>query len=337
MSTPSGPTDTAPHVVSVSLDPTVLVVRLLPGQVVGDLRAVSHLLAPHMGAVALRIESRGVGEYAVVTLLDSDPLDVGFPLPVGPVTGVVVLARDEQGSEVCIDPEHLGHVAVQGATRSGKSAWLYSVLAQLSERQRAGYPLTIGGIDPSGILLRPFSAGNVVLGLSSPAAVESHLVALVADMDARIGRIPVTSDVLPINDDDPLRFVVLEEYPGLLRWLDALDPKTGKRVRALVARLMAEGHKAGIRVVMVAQRAEANVIGSTERGQASIRVSFRVDSHDAVKLLHPDADPGTAGIHAGALPGVALLSAPGVPLARVRAPWIGSYAEYVRRVTGSHR
>ena len=55
---------------------------------------------------------------------------------------------------------------------------------------------------------------------------------------------------------------------------------------------------------------------------------IRVDNTDAVKLLHPDAGPDIGAGHASALPGIALLSTPGRPLERVRAPWIGSYAEY---------
>ncbi|WP_145981472.1 hypothetical protein [Pseudonocardia sp. HH130629-09] len=169
-----------------------------------------------------------------------------------------------------------------------------------------------------------------MLGLGDPGVIAEHVGRLVDDMDKRISSIPRDRDCLP--DADGLLFVVLEEYPGLLRYLDAADTKIGKRVRGYVARLLAEGRKAGVRVVLVAQRAEASVIGSTERGQCSTRLSFRVDNHDAVKLLHPDTDQDTAAAHASALPGIALVSSPGRPLTRVRAPWIGGYGEYVSRI-----
>lgn len=349
--TVTGNTIIPPKIVHVVLGPpTMLTVRLEPGQTTEDVCALAHRLAPHMGAYSLRAESRGSGDWCVVTLLPADPLAEVFPLPDGPTTGPVVLAVNEDGSEVLADPDALGHVAVQGATGSGKSGWLYALLAQLAERARCGYPLSVSGVDPSGLLLRPW-AGNLgssvplggrgnpgyhasVLGLRDPAEVEHFLTAAVADMDERVAAMPADRDTLPSTADHPLRFVVLEEYPGLLRWLDATDTKQSKRCRALVARLLAEGRKAGIRVVLVAQRAEASVIGGTERGQCDTRITFRVDNRDAVALLHPDADAEIAARHASELPGVALLSAPGRPLSRVRSPWIGGFAEYVRRVEG---
>jgi len=291
---------------------------------VEDIRDKGRRIARSMGAQSLRVEARGF-THALVTLLTEDPLDRVLSLPEGPLTGPVLIGTDEQGQDLTVGPGDLGHLAVQGATGSGKSAFLYALLSQLAARDG----VTVTGVDPSGILLRPFRGS--LLGLTDPEIIADHVHRLVVEMDQRIKRIPRDRDCLP--ESEGLRFLVFEEYPGLLRYLDAADPKIGKRVRALVARLLAEGRKAGLRVILVAQRAEAAVIGSTERGQCSTRVSFRVDGPDAVKLLHPDADPDTAAAHASSTPGVALVSSPGRPLTRVRAPWIGGYSEYVRRIS----
>lgn len=327
--TVTGITHVVPRIDHIRLGPpTVLSVRLTPGMMPEDFTAQARRIARSMGAQSLRAEPRGY-THVVVTLLDCDPLSDTFSLPHGPVTGPVLIGRDESGAEITSDPAELGHVAVQGATGSGKSGFLYSLLAQLAERARAGYPLAVGGVDPSGLLLRPFRGS--LLGLSDPAEVERYLSAAVDDMDARTAAMPEDRDVLVPDEEHPLRFLILEEYPGLLRWLDAIDVKAGKRCRAYVARLLAEGRKAGIRVVLVAQRAEAGVIGSTERGQCSTRLSFRVDNTDAARLLHPDATPELAAAHAAERPGIALLSAPGRPVCRIRAPWIGGYSTFVHR------
>ncbi|MFR9803202.1 hypothetical protein ACL02T_12990 [Pseudonocardia sp. RS010] len=332
--TVTGPTVIPPAVTFVVLGPPRrLTVRLQPGMTAQDIRAAAARLAPHLGAYSLRVEPRGLGEWVIVTLLDSDPLGDVYPLP-GPAEDFdapIVIARDEDGNRVAEAVSRTGHIVVQGSTGSGKSAWLYAFLSQLSDRNRAGFPLTIGGIDPSGILLRPFESGSL-LGLKDPDAIERFLSEAVAKMDNRVASIPHDKDVLDITPEFPLLFLVLEEYPGLLRWLDALDAKQAKRVRALVARLLSEGRKAGFRLVLVAQRAEAGIIGANERAQCSLRLSFRVDNLDAVRLLHTDADTETAARHSSEVPGVALLSAPGRPLSRVRGPWVGGYAEYVSRV-----
>jgi S-DNA-T family DNA segregation ATPase FtsK/SpoIIIE len=267
-----------------------------------------------------------------VELLTTDPLTDPFGLPrvARAFDAPILLVRDDQGEEINVPVHRLGHIAVQGQTGSGKSVFVYSILSQLASRLRAGFPLSIGGIDPSGILLRPFPRS--ILGLTDPGAVEGYLTEAVADMDRRIAAIPLNRDVLDITPDFPLRFVVLEEVPALYRWIDAVDTKAGKRVRALIARLLAEGRKACIRVVLIAQRAEAAILGGSERAQCSLRVSFRSDTVESVRLLHPDADPDQAAMHSTALPGVALLSMPGRGLTRGRAPWI-SYARYVDGVS----
>jgi hypothetical protein len=135
-----------------------------------------------------------------------------------------------------------------------------------------------------------------------------------------------------------LTFVVLEEWPAVLRTLDAdpNDKTRGKRVRALVGRLLAESHKAGFRVLMIAQRAEASIVGGAERDQCDGRLTFRVGSNESVKLLHPDALADLVTGHETAPDGVALLTWPGVPgLVRARAPWIGGYEQYCRRIARS--
>ncbi|MCX6463785.1 MAG: FtsK/SpoIIIE domain-containing protein [Pseudonocardiales bacterium] len=332
VATVTGPTVIAPRIVHVVLGPpAVLTVRLEPGQTVPDLRALSRRLAPHLGAYGLRVDPIGHGDHARVTLLVADPLAAVVPLSPGPG---VLLGRGEDGACLRVEPADLPHLIAQGATRSGKTRWLYGLLGQVAHRA----DVEVAGIDPSGLTLRPFTGtrhgARQVCGLADLHRVETVLADLVAAMDARLAAMPVHLDVVPLDAATPLLLVVLEEYPGLLRALDAADTKAGKRVRGLVARLLAEGHKAGVRVVLVAQRAEATIVGGAERAQCEGRLSFRTDTVESLRLLHPDADD-LAAEHAAAPPGVALVSWPGRPLARLRAPHVPSYAEYAAAVTST--
>jgi len=326
--TVSGTTEIVPAVVLVDLSKRTLSVRLEPGMTVSDVRTLAPRIAPYLGAWGLRCEPFANGASVVVTLLASDPLGRG-PLPC-PDSGPVLIGVDESGDRLVVDdPADIGHAVIVGQTGSGKTGFLYSLLSAYARYRRADYPIRVDGIDPSGILLRPWP--NSVLGLSDPDAVERYLTAAVADMDDRISRIPETMDSLPLDAESPLRVCILEEYPGLLRFVDAIDTKQGKRIRALVARLLSEGRKAGIRMILVAQRADASLIGGFERAQCSFRLSFRSDT-DAVKMLH-DADPAAIADHAHALPGIGLLSVPGRSVIRLRTPWLsGGYADYVQRV-----
>ena len=227
---------------------------------------------------------------------------------------------------------------MQGVTRSGKSVWTYGALAQLAAQP----DVLVAGCDPTGLLWRPF-AGSLhslwqVSGLADLPAHEALLARLVAEMDRRIVELPPDRDTLAVTAAMPLLVVVLEELAGLLRALDAAkaakdDP--GKRVRALLGRLLAEGAKVGVRVILLVQRAEAAVVGAFERAMCSLRISFRTDNRASVELLHPGADPAVADAHTTAEPGIALVSMPGRPLTRMRAPFLGGYPEYVAAVAGA--
>lgn len=323
-----------PEVTNVELGPPLrMTVRMCEGQVPAQLARIGHLIAPHLGGLALRVVDRGFG-WAVVTVLTTDPLAGVLELPV--LERGVLLGRDEGGIDLAVAAVDLPHIICQGQTRSGKSTWLYALLVQLARQPR----VIVAGVDPSGITLRPFAGTEhekwQASGLADLDALEAVLVALVADMDHRLAAMPRDRDILPITDDHPLLVTVLDEYPALLRALDAADPKEGKRCRALVARLLAESHKVGHRVILAAQRAEASIVGAAERAQCGGRLSFRVDSADSVKLLHPDAELLTAG-HTSAEPGIALVSWPGRPLTRMRGPYVGSYAEFATAVAAACR
>jgi hypothetical protein len=113
--------------------------------------------------------------------------------------------------------DELTHVVVQGATRSGKSAWTYSLLAQL-----AAHPhVEVAGIDPTGLLLRPFGAhprGWRAIGTTDPATRYTAAIdAVVDEMDARIAAIPPRRDTTPIGPGCPLLVVVLEEWAAVGR------------------------------------------------------------------------------------------------------------------------
>ena len=97
-------------------------------------------------------------------------------------------------------------------------------------------------------------------------------------------------------------------------------------------RLVSEGRKAAFRVLMLAQRFEANAVGGGyARDQFALRLSFRVPGESLV-MLHGEDARRLGPEHANAAPGVAYLSAPGRDLVRLRAP----LPRVLRRVLRPH-
>jgi hypothetical protein len=327
-----------PTVTNVVLGPPTRMTLLMPeGMVPAQLQRVGHLIAPHLQGKALRVVDRGFG-WGLVTVLTVDPLAGVLPLHLPRPGPGVLIGRDEGGTELVEDWRRGAHTIVQGVTRSGKSVWTYGALAQLA----AMPDVVVGGCDPTGLLWRPFAGSRhadwQVSGLADLDAHEALLQRLVDEMDARIADLPADRDVLEVSPAVPLLVVVLEELAGLLRALDAAktrDSDPGKRVRALIGRLLAEGAKVGVRVNILVQRAEAAVVGAFERAMCSLRISFRTDNRASVELLHPGADPVIADAHTTAEPGIALVSMPGRPLTRIRAPFLGGYPEYAAAVAAA--
>jgi S-DNA-T family DNA segregation ATPase FtsK/SpoIIIE len=333
----TGGVDIAPELTHVHLgaDAITMTVRVLPGMLPSDLTAVARRLAYGLGVAGVRVQ-RFRDPFVRVVLLTEDPLTaVVDPVPAAAsALHPLTLGMDESALPVFLELGSAAHLIVQGTTGSGKSVGLYSLLGQLAEAP----DVRVTGSDPTGLLLRPWAgrwsdAPAPVLGTGDPMAHLLMLESLVREMDKRVAAISPGRDSVDLGADLPVIVCVLEEYPGLLRVVDGIDPKLGKSVRTLVGRLLAEARKAGIRLVIVAQRADAGIIGGYERAQASHRISYRVDSMDAVRMLHPDALSEDAAQHASAPPGVALASVPGQSLLRLRSPRL-DYAQYWRQVTG---
>jgi hypothetical protein len=331
--TASGPTQVPPKVTRVHAGHR-FDVALPPGMIADDLRQNARRLAAGMNSAMLRIIDRGP-LLATVVLLDHDPLDGVLPLDLPQPDRRILLGVGEDGAAILEDLHRSAHTIVQGVTRSGKSVWTYGALAQL-----AGQPdVIVGGCDPTGLLWRPFTGSRhaewQVSGLADLDAHEKLLQRLVDEMDARIRDLPLDRDTIAVTSRCPLLVVVLEELAGLLRALDAAktrDDDPGKRIRMLIGRLLAEGAKVGVRVIILVQRAEAAVVGAFERAMCSLRISFRTDNRASVELLHPGCDPTIADAHTTSEPGIALVSMPGRPLARIRAPYLGGYPEFAAAV-----
>ncbi|GMA40843.1 hypothetical protein GCM10025883_28880 [Mobilicoccus caccae] len=264
----------------------------------------------------------------------------GMPRPVGAVVRrapaadpytsdpwAVVLGRDEHGRSVALNPYGTAHAGMQGATRSGKSSACYTLLAALAHRP----DVIVTGVDPSGLLLGPFTSenggrGGALIATGTSRDDITHAVAVMSDlvtlMDTRI-RVLRSSGVDKITTftaSAPAVWVVMEEYPGLLAAAKALDNETGAkagerlapRLAAALGRLVKEGAKVGLFVLVLAQRMSADALATDDRMNLALRLTLRVDNGDAVAMLHD----GITRDHVHAVrdfaPGMALVESPGV-------------------------
>lgn len=321
--------------------PVTLVVEMLRGQHADDYVAQSDRLALALDAAAVAVIARG-GRTIGLELHDTDPLAAPFIVALPSLASVadpLILGRGEDGVTLAHALAEPAHVLVQGMNGSGKSRFSYGLLGQCAHAP----DVLVAGSDITGLLLgRPWDGTRHRLWQAAGTAdLEEHaavLERLVAEMDRRLADMPLGVDKLDPTVERPLLLVVLEEFPGLLRAAASL-PKPAKGERAVVdrvkgatLRLLSEGRKAAVRVLMLAQRAEAEATGGGyAREQFALVVSFRVPA-DSLVMGHGDDARPLGASHRTAGPGIAVVSAPGRPLARMRAPHVGDYPTYCDRV-----
>lgn len=323
-------------------DSTWMMVKLAGAQVAADVQDVADRLAECLGVDRIGIEPRRRGRWVRIILNPPDPLasSVARPEPLSSAYDPVTFGQLESGRYLRRSLVDSTHLVVQGTTGSGKSVFTYNLLSQL-----AGVSdVLVAGSDPSGLLLQPWANGEPGWHALGTRSLEMHAVVLerlVATMDERIANFPPGVDKVEITDDTPLIVGALEEFPGLLREAQRHDDALGSnqrakrlvpRIKGAYGRLLAEGRKAGIRLLIIAQRADADILGGYERGQARLRFSFSVDTPDALKMLHPASATDRIEDHMVAEAGIALVTAPGIKIDRMRAPDNYPFADYCAHV-----
>ena len=248
----------------------------------------------------------------------------------------VILGRSVSGQDLVLDPFAAAHTLLTGRTRSGKSVQLYSMLAQLKD-----LPVKVCGIDPSGIVFNALGddlggADWRVLTLRDPARAKQVMGEIVEEMDKRIALL--LSERLDkfsrFTSNFPLIVVLLEEYPGTLSALASLDQASGAKVadraetalRSAVQRLALEGAKVGVRLWLVAQRADTALLTGVLRSQLTQRLTFSTDA-DGLRMLHEGITPEEIEQVQTFLPGQALAEFTGsLPRTMYRADLI-EYSE----------
>lgn len=323
-----------------------LTVSARTGQTSTDIAAVAKAIgaAGNAHTVTTFEESPSVVRIELV-MVDHLVGERSSPTPTSAQVPVVV-GRAESSVNTRWDPRACMSIALQGATRSGKSALCYGYLGALAWRK----DVIVAGIDPTGILLTPFLPGRggawIAPTVKDSARVAAVLDAIVGHMDVRIADLVAArkDKITDFNECTPVVLVVLEEYPGLLRQLEADDAANGRPVKERIApkversvgRIVKEGAKVGVTLLVLAQRMSAKAIDTDDRSNLPIRVTLRVDNGDAVRMLHDGVDAGGVEAVRQFPPGRGLYEAPGVPLQRFQAHNT-TYDTYLARVAAGIR
>lgn len=268
-------------------------VRLRPGEQVGKIRRIAEEL---MRELALEKEPI-VGNLPGTTFVHVDlPRAQRHAAPLLPVLDrttpdeipvcTIPAGLTPDGRVEWLDLTSLPHMLVAGATQSGKSMFLYTLigsLATLNSPDRLHLVL----VDPKrtdfGFFRRlPHLHGRGVI--TDPAEAVAALTDLIdGEMERRTDLLEeeMYLNVHSYNDDHPgapipLIVVVIDEFADLA---DVMDSREQRETFDLALRRLAQrARSVGIHLVIATQRPTADIINGTIKANLPGRVSFRLGS-----------------------------------------------------------
>jgi S-DNA-T family DNA segregation ATPase FtsK/SpoIIIE len=174
----------------------------------------------------------------------------------------LAIGVDIMGALYRFDVTKAPHILVAGATGSGKSVFLNSLIAQLNELPNVELHL----FDPKIVELMHWKgAKNVVEYQSDHEYIHASLAILVDEMNARYVAM-AEKGLREIGDTAPRKFIVIDEFG------DITDENIQENIRLLAQKSRA----AGIHLIVATQRPSVDIITGTIKSNFATKVAFRM-------------------------------------------------------------
>lgn len=242
------------------------------GARMATVRNLSEELALALGAEDVRVDRAGDSIAVEVTRPDPEPVRLTRLLrmveAVPPLTACLGLTDDARPLMLRLPSPDVTHVLVAGATGSGKTELMRSLVVSLALLNRQAR-LQIALIDPKSRGFLPLSGLPHIIGevASDATAALRLLERLTGEMERR-DRDRVST---------PSIVVVVDELLDLLA-------AGGAPVEAALTRLAQRGREAGLHLIAGAQRPSAAALGPLLKANFPVRVVGRVGSVEDARV-----------------------------------------------------
>jgi CRISPR/Cas system-associated exonuclease Cas4 (RecB family) len=217
----------------------------------------------------------------------SVPKLVGLRIPVG-------LALDR--TLIKLDLADAPHVLIAGATGSGKTVFLQSLIVSLLER-RATAPSELVIVDPKMVDFLPFNRCALFQPVVTDPAEAVALLIELAEVElqqrtARLVKMGLSHRLqIPAGEEPMLpRIVIIDEFADLLMSLP--DKKAKQAFLGPVQRLLQKARFAGIHLVIATQRPSVDSIPGSLKANLNVRIAFRLAdaTNSQIVLDEPGAE-----------------------------------------------
>ena len=276
----------------IRLAPSVKVSKVteIENNIAMNLKARSlRILAPIPGRDVVGVEVPNTNAEAIMmrSVMESDAWQrSNMEIP-------IVLGKDISGKPMVLDLAKAPHLLIAGATGSGKSVCMNSLIMSLLMKF-SPEDLRLILVDPKVVEMADYQK---LPHLITPVIHDSKKVPLAlrwatTEMDKRYlwlaktgvkklkdfnnRRLPDTpmldDDGLPIPDKLPVLIVIIDELADLM----VTDAKSD--IETSISRIAAKGRAAGVHIVVATQRPSRDVITGTIKSNLPTRIAFRVVS-----------------------------------------------------------
>lgn len=231
---------------------------------------------PGKAAIGIEIPNKEISTVTLRRLIESpDFMDDSSPIS-------VVLGRDIPGNPVICDLEKMPHLLIAGATGSGKSVCLNSILISLLYKASPD-DVKLLIIDPKIVEMSVYNGIPHLLApvVTNPKKAANTLIWTVNEMNKRYEIFAQRSvrDIQAYNtaarlegfEKLPLIILVIDELSNLM----ATSPQ---EVEDAIARLTAMARAAGIHLIIATQRPSVDVITGVIKANIPSRIAFAVSS-----------------------------------------------------------
>lgn len=258
-------------------------------------KAAPHL-ADEWGFGRVRVTQVGPGQIRA-RCFRNEPLDVDIPSDLVTIAGQLlvepgsmschdsfVIQYTEDGDPVRINLAGLAHGLIAGVTRSGKSITTNSLLGNASCMRDVR--LTI--IDPNiGAVAPWWRTAHRVSSSVDPEEPTEILAKVREEMASRAGLFWArrTDKLDRFTPELPLDLVVIDEVANYTRHS---DKKKREAFTAELTAVASQGAKYGVRLWLLAQKPNSDVISTAVRTNLTSRICHRVDTPEDYLHAFPD-------------------------------------------------
>ena len=282
------------EVTGIRKGPVVTMFEILPapGVKLSKIVALGDNIALRLAASSVRIVAPIPGKHAVgIEVPNKERAIVGFKelidmdLPAFKKMAVpVVLGKDIAGDAQVLDLSKTPHLLIAGATGSGKSVCVNSLILSILYK-KAPQDVRMILIDPKIVELKLY---NDIPHLLTPVITEPKkafqaLQYCLCEMERRYALLDGMGvrDIASYNKRIVERKIATEKLPYIVLIVDEfadLMATTGKELESTVARLAAMSRAVGIHLVLATQRPSIDVITGLIKANIPSRIAFMVAS-----------------------------------------------------------